>query len=298
MTAPALAAAGISVDPLFVRWIQLEVTDRDGMVHTFQCEVTQAGLTSTGGDAVSLTTLCPEGSFSENAERVWQLAITGVQDFTTLDSLVMFLLQHDGEEGTFIYYPRVDKAGGPVGYGFTGTVTFTPPDNVGNAASGAYATFTATLPLKGKYSIVDASGAPLVIVAATATAGAPGYIGPTGAPVPADLAALNAAGLTANPTTAWETGLYVVLGDASKAAWNGTTYIVAPTPPVKSAAKAGDVFPAEATITASDSTNAAKLAGLGYVASPLTAWTTGQKMTVGTFDFNWSGTAWAAGAHA
>jgi len=116
--------------------------------------------------------------------------------------------------------------------------------------------------------------------------------------VPADLAALNAAGLTANPTTAWETGLYVVLGDASKAAWNGTTYIVAPTPPVKSAAKAGDVFPAEATITASDSTNAAKLAGLGYVASPLTAWTTGQKMTVGTFDFNWSGTAWAAGAHA
>jgi hypothetical protein len=68
---------------------------------------------------------------------------------------------------------------------------------------------------------------------------------------------------------------------------------------VKSAATPGSTFPAEATITASDSTNAAKLAGLGYVASPLTAWTTGQKITIlPSYDFNWSSTAWAAGAHA
>jgi hypothetical protein len=52
------------------------------------------------------------------------------------------------------------------------------------------------------------------------------------------------------------------------------------------------------TITASDGTNAAKLAGLGFVANPTTAWTTGQKITVNGFDFNWSGAAWAAGAHA
>ena len=65
----------------------------------------------------------------------------------------------------------------------------------------------------------------------------------------------------------------------------------------KGAAKNGDVF-TEATITASDSTNAAKLGPLGYVASPTTAWTTGQKITVSSFLFNWSGTAWAAGAHA
>lgn len=60
----------------------------------------------------------------------------------------------------------------------------------------------------------------------------------------------------------------------------------------------GTVFPAEATVTAQDATNAAKLAGLGYVANPTTAWTAGQKITVGTYQFNWSGTAWAAGAHA
>ena len=65
----------------------------------------------------------------------------------------------------------------------------------------------------------------------------------------------------------------------------------------KAAAKNGDVF-TEPTITASDSTNAAKLGPLGYVANPTTAWTTGQKITVSSFLFNWSGTAWAAGAHA
>jgi hypothetical protein len=65
----------------------------------------------------------------------------------------------------------------------------------------------------------------------------------------------------------------------------------------KAAAKNGDVF-TEPTVTASDSTNAAKLTPLGYIASPTTAWTTGQKITVSGYQFNWSGTAWAAGTHA
>jgi hypothetical protein len=117
-----------------------------------------------------------------------------------------------------------------MGRGFTGNVTIAPPDNIGNAASGSFATFTATLPLKGKYSMIDEDGNPI---------------------------------------------------------------------PNKAQAKPGDVFPNEPTILASDSTNAAKLTPLGYVAaSGAAAWTSGQKMTVNGFDFNWSGTAWAAGAHA
>jgi hypothetical protein len=64
------------------------------------------------------------------------------------------------------------------------------------------------------------------------------------------------------------------------------------------AAAPGTTYPAETDITASDAPNAAKLSGLGYNAVPTSAWTTGQKITIGTFDFNWSGTAWAAGAHA
>jgi hypothetical protein len=84
----------------------------------------------------------------------------------------------------------------------------------------------------------------------------------------------------------------IEFGDAT------TSVIITGGDAVKGAAKPGDVFPAEPTVTASDSTNAAKLGPLGYVANPTTAWTTGQKITVGTYIFNWSGSAWAAGAHA
>lgn len=66
----------------------------------------------------------------------------------------------------------------------------------------------------------------------------------------------------------------------------------------KAAAAPTDAFDREPTITASDSGNAAKLAGLGYVAAPQTAWTTGQAITIGGFAFNHTGTAWAAGIHA
>lgn len=224
MTAPT-----IDVKPLFVRWIKLEVTDKYETAHTFQCAVTQAGLTSTGGEPVSLNTLCPEGSFSEATERAWSLAVTGVQDVESAESFQMFLLEHDGEEATFVYYPKTDKSGVPMGRGFTGTVTLTPPDNVGNAASGTFATFTATLPLKGKYSMVDETGAPV---------------------------------------------------------------------PDKANAKPNDVF-YESTVTAEDATNAALLAGLGYVAaSGATAWGSGEYMIVSGFKFNWTGTAWASGTHA
>jgi hypothetical protein len=216
MTAPAT----IDVKPLFVRWIRLRVTDVDGIVHEFQCAVTQAGLTSTGGDPQSINTLCPEGTFSEATERAWQLAVTGVQDVESAESFQMFLLEHDGEEATFEFYPKTDKEGTPMGRGFTGLVTITPPDNIGNAPSGSFATFTATLPLKGKYTMVN---------------------------------------------------------DRSNA-----------TP--------GSTYPNEPTITASDSTNAAKLGPLGYVANPTTAWAPTEKTTINTFDFSWSGTAWAAGA--
>lgn len=65
--------------------------------------------------------------------------------------------------------------------------------------------------------------------------------------------------------------------------------------PVKGAAKPGDTFATEATVTASDATNAAKLAGLGYVASQATAWATGEHITVATYEFHWDGSAWAAG---
>lgn len=58
----------------------------------------------------------------------------------------------------------------------------------------------------------------------------------------------------------------------------------------------GDLFPAEATITAETAPMAALLTGLGYVAAPPgTAWASGEFFTIGTFRFNWSGAAWDFG---
>jgi hypothetical protein len=71
-----------------------------------------------------------------------------------------------------------------------------------------------------------------------------------------------------------------------------------PPAPVKGAAKPGDVFPNEPTITASDTANAAKLGPLGYVANPATAWTSGQHITVNGFQFSWTGSFWVAGSPA
>lgn len=67
-------------------------------------------------------------------------------------------------------------------------------------------------------------------------------------------------------------------------------------PPLKSAVEPGDTFPAEPTITAEDGTRAGLLAGLGYVAAPPgTAWASGEFFSIGTFRFNWSGSAWDFG---
>jgi hypothetical protein len=61
-----------------------------------------------------------------------------------------------------------------------------------------------------------------VITATSATAGDPGHYLPTGAANPANLAALSS--VTAVPTTAWTTGQFVNLADASKSHWTGSAW--------------------------------------------------------------------------
>lgn len=56
-----------------------------------------------------------------------------------------------------------------------------------------------------------------------ATAGTPGSFTPSGSTTPANLAAMSS--VTASPATAWTTGKYVVLGDATEAYWNGTAWV-------------------------------------------------------------------------
>jgi len=65
----------------------------------------------------------------------------------------------------------------------------------------------------------------------------------------------------------------------------------------KDAVEPGDVF-VDPAIDAQDASNATELSTLGYAPATPTEWTTGQSFTVSGFLFNWTGTAWAPGAHA
>ncbi|HEY2302708.1 MAG TPA: hypothetical protein VGH66_12500 [Acidimicrobiales bacterium] len=61
-------------------------------------------------------------------------------------------------------------------------------------------------------------------VAATgAQAGSPGYFTPSGASVPANLAALT--GISAVPATAWATGQYVITADLLANHWSGSAWV-------------------------------------------------------------------------
>jgi hypothetical protein len=51
---------------------------------------------------------------------------------------------------------------------------------------------------------------------------------------------------------------------------------------------------ANPALTGQDQANAQKLAGLGYVASPLNDWGIGHAVTIGTYQFRWHGSYWAA----
>jgi hypothetical protein len=60
------------------------------------------------------------------------------------------------------------------------------------------------------------------VTATGAVAGLPGYYTPSGATVPANLAALT--GITASPATNWATGQYVITADLLAANWTGAAW--------------------------------------------------------------------------
>ncbi|WP_327431416.1 phage tail tube protein [Streptomyces sp. NBC_01236] len=69
------------------------------------------------------------------------------------------------------------------------------------------------------YAITPLGG----VMATGATAGSPGSFTPEGATAPTTLAGMSS--VIATPTTAWTTGQHVLLGDSSKAYWNGTAWV-------------------------------------------------------------------------
>lgn len=89
----------------------------------------------------------------------------------------------------------------------------------------------AKLPLPDEVlAMFGASGGP---AATGATEGAPGTWTPSGATPPADVAALQAGGVTASPATAWTTGNYMQTGTsgvAGQAYWDGSAWTAGKAP--------------------------------------------------------------------
>lgn len=130
-------------------------------------------------------------------------------------------------------------------------------------------------------------------LAAEAIAGDPGTFGAGVAP--ANLAAMT--GTDPHPSTVWDGGQYVILGDGSSAYWDGSVWKAGVAPePVVAATQAiagipGVYYPAGAA-------KPANLAGLSTVtANPTSAWTDGQHVELADgSSAHWSGTAWVTGA--
>jgi hypothetical protein len=185
--------------------------------------------------------------------------------------------------------------------------------SINNAEPGIITQNTALLKLGtgGKITIYNLRGAINVIIDVTGyfvpgvqqppnrAAAAPGNVFPTDVNITASNAAnaakLTAEGFVAAPTTTW-TGTQSIMIGVHEFYWNGTAW--APGNAARFTAAPGSTFAADAQITASNAANAALLIGEGFRANPQTNWTAGQKITIGTFDFNWNGSAWVAGAHA
>lgn len=130
----------------------------------------------------------------------------------------------------------------------------------------------------------------------TATgADAAGTWTPEGSEAPLTLADMT--GVVANPTTPWVDGQNVALGDGSTAYWNGTAWVagVAPgeAPVVATGATAGN----PGSFTPSGAPAPADLTAMSaIVASPTTAWLTGEHVILGDASHaSWNGTAWVPG---
>lgn len=143
-----------------------------------------------------------------------KLTGTLAQDLEDKDGVVNYSWAHKGEAVPFVFVPS-STAGQQV----TGTVVVDPLD-VGGDEVKKNMMSDFEWDCVGEPNLSDYA----VPVAAGATAGTPGSWTPSGSTPPADLTALQASSVVANPATAWATGTYVVLGDLTHAHWTSSAW--------------------------------------------------------------------------
>jgi len=160
---------------------------------------------------------------------VANLTMTSIQDWTNADGLIGFAWSHDNVEVDFEWTPTSDAQDKWVGKVVPEALTVGGDVGARITSDAEWKiTILTTPPRLGSKTVIG--GATTVAITGV-TAGTPGSFTPTGATLPANLAALKAdpvvgdAG-SAKPVAAWTTGQFVALGDATHAFWDGTAWQV------------------------------------------------------------------------
>jgi hypothetical protein len=168
---------------------------------------------------VTVTTFCNETDYPGVTK--WHLRVTFYMDFTagsvyqTLNSAVVNY-QNNQTPVNFKarpYFSSVTSATNPQISGLVIPQPFTMLIGDAGAASELAIDWNLTGPPTVDNGAVAATGA---------TAGAPGYFTPSGAQIPANLAALT--GLTASPAANWSPGQFVITADLLAANWTGSAW--------------------------------------------------------------------------
>jgi hypothetical protein len=168
---------------------------------------------------VTITTFCSETDYAGAVK--WHLRVTFAQSFdvgAVYDTLnaARAAYEASGQPCGFKarpYASRIASASNPIISGLAIPQPFDLLTGDAGAASDVQIDWNCTEEPSVDKGAVTATGA---------TAGAPGYFTPSGANLPANLAALT--GVTASPATAWATGSYVITADLLAAHWSGTAW--------------------------------------------------------------------------
>jgi hypothetical protein len=196
----------------------------------FTCQITSGALSASPNttDETTPATFCgPEETTTQVGVTSYTVDVTFLQDPDLVNGLNRYLFENDTKEAYFYLGLSSDDPPKAVGRCrlISGTIGGDARTNL---------TATLSLPCSRKPDVAFGTAASSVVIeggggaatpATTATAGTPGSWNGT---APANLA--GTAGITASPATAWTTGQYVVLGDASHTYWDGSAWVVGEAP--------------------------------------------------------------------
>jgi len=169
---------------------------------------------------VTVTSFCAETDYPGVTK--WHLRVTFYQSFdvgAVYDTLNAALTNYNASGASVPfkarpYSSRVASANNPIISGLAIPQPFDIITGDAGAASQVQIDWNLTAAPSVDHGAVTATGA---------VAGTPGYFTPTGATVPANLAALT--GITASPATTWASGQYVITADLLANNWNGSAWV-------------------------------------------------------------------------